>query len=57
MWMPTTILINGQLIPFADAKLHPLSLAVTYATTVFEGLRRLIGANASDGWSTPRPRG
>jgi branched-chain amino acid aminotransferase len=39
MWMPTTILINGQLIPFADAKLHPLSLAVTYATTVFEGLR------------------
>jgi branched-chain amino acid aminotransferase len=32
-------MMNGELLPFAEAKLHPLSLAVTYATTVFEGLR------------------
>ncbi len=32
-------MMNGKLLPFADAGLHPLSLAVTYATTVFEGLR------------------
>lgn len=39
MWQPTTIMMDGELMPFADARLHPLSLAVTYATTVFEGLR------------------
>jgi branched-chain amino acid aminotransferase len=39
MWSAKTIMMNGELLPFADAKLHPLSLAVTYATTVFEGLR------------------
>jgi branched-chain amino acid aminotransferase len=39
MWTPRTIMMNGELLPFAEAKLHPLSLAVTYATTVFEGLR------------------
>ena len=32
-------MMDGELMPFADAKLHPLSLAVTYATTVFEGIR------------------
>jgi branched-chain amino acid aminotransferase len=32
-------MMNGELLPFEDARLHPLSLAVTYATTVFEGLR------------------
>jgi branched-chain amino acid aminotransferase len=32
-------MMNGELLPFDDAGLHPLSLAVTYATTVFEGLR------------------
>ncbi len=32
-------MMNGELLPFAEAKLHPMSLAVTYATTVFEGLR------------------
>ncbi|MCU0757890.1 MAG: hypothetical protein MUF07_01640, partial [Steroidobacteraceae bacterium] len=31
--------MNGRLLPFAEAAIHPLSLAVTYATTVFEGLR------------------
>lgn len=39
MWEPTTIMMDGELMPFADARLHPMSLAVTYATTVFEGLR------------------
>ena len=39
MWQPKIIMMNGDLMPFDDAHLHPLSLAVTYATTVFEGLR------------------
>jgi branched-chain amino acid aminotransferase len=39
MWQPRLIMMDGELMPFADARLHPLSLAVTYATTVFEGLR------------------
>lgn len=39
MWQPTTIMMDGELMPFADARLHPMSLAVTYATCVFEGLR------------------
>ena len=39
MWQPKLIMMDGELMPFADAKLHPLSLAVTYATTVFEGIR------------------
>jgi len=42
MWKPTTIMMNGNLMPFAEASLHPLSLAVTYATTVFEGLRAYL---------------
>lgn len=39
MWEARTIMMDGELMPFAEARLHPLSLAVTYATTVFEGLR------------------
>ena len=39
MWQPTRIMVDGELVPFADAAVHPLSLAVAYATTVFEGLR------------------
>jgi branched-chain amino acid aminotransferase len=39
MWQPRIIMMDGELMPFADAKLHPMSLAVTYATTVFEGIR------------------
>lgn len=39
MWEPRLIMVNGELIPFADAHVHPLSLAVAYASTVFEGLR------------------
>ncbi|SVD13966.1 uncharacterized protein METZ01_LOCUS366820, partial [marine metagenome] len=36
MWKSDIIMMNGELMPFADAHIHPLSLAVTYATTVFE---------------------
>ena len=30
---------EGDLVPFADARIHPLSLSVAYATTIFEGVR------------------
>lgn len=39
MWQPKQIMMNGELMPLEDARLHPLSLAVTYAATVFEGVR------------------
>jgi branched-chain amino acid aminotransferase len=39
MWQARTIMMNGELMPFEQASIHPLSLAVTYACTVFEGLR------------------
>ncbi|VTU25642.1 Branched-chain-amino-acid aminotransferase [Variovorax sp. PBL-H6] len=39
MWTPEWVLSDGEIIRHADARIHPLSLAVTYATTVFEGLR------------------
>lgn len=39
MWQPKRILVDGALIPFADARVHPLSVAFAYATTVFEGIR------------------
>ena len=39
MWKNDIIMMNGELMPFEDAGIHPLSLAMTYATTVFEGLR------------------
>jgi branched-chain amino acid aminotransferase len=39
MWAPKVLVQNGTLVPWADARLHPLSLAVTYATCVFEGIR------------------
>ena len=39
MWQPTQIMMNGELLPFAAARIHPLALAVTYAATVFEGIR------------------
>jgi branched-chain amino acid aminotransferase len=39
MWQPKQIMMNGELMPFADASLHPMALAVTYAATVFEGIR------------------
>ncbi|MBM3355333.1 MAG: branched-chain amino acid aminotransferase [Betaproteobacteria bacterium] len=39
MWQAKVIMQNGELMPFLDARVHPLSLAVAYAITVFEGLR------------------
>ena len=39
MWQSRIIMQNGDLLPYADARIHPMSLGMTYATTVFEGLR------------------
>src|SRR3954467_14765598 len=39
MWEPRVIMQNGKLMPYAEARVHPMSLAMTYATSVFEGLR------------------
>ena len=39
MWQPSVIMQNGELLPYAEARVHPMSLAMTYATAVFEGLR------------------
>jgi branched-chain amino acid aminotransferase len=39
MWEPRVIMQNGELLPYAEARVHPMSLAMTYATAVFEGLR------------------
>jgi branched-chain amino acid aminotransferase len=47
MWTPEWVVSDGEIIRYADARVHPLSLAVTYATTVFEGLRAY--RNPADG--------
>lgn len=39
MWQANFILQNGQVIPYTDAKVHPMSLGMTYATALFEGMR------------------
>lgn len=39
MWQAKVIMVNGELMPFAEARVHPLSLGMAYAATVFEGLR------------------
>lgn len=31
--------MNGQLVPYSDAKVHVLAPAITYGATVFEGIR------------------
>jgi branched-chain amino acid aminotransferase len=33
------IYLNGDIVPFEEAKIHILSVGITYAATVFEGLR------------------
>jgi len=33
------IYLDGEIVPFQDAKIHILSVGITYAATVFEGLR------------------
>jgi len=38
-WTPRYLIQNGAMIPWADGRLHPHSMAVTYAATVFEGIR------------------
>ena len=41
--MPETpakyIYLDGKIVPFEDANIHVLSVGLTYAATVFEGLR------------------
>ena len=39
MWQAHTIIHNGQPLPFAEARIHPLALGVAYGVAVFEGLR------------------
>lgn len=39
MTQPKYILLNGEAVPFAEAKIHVLAPAITYAATVFEGIR------------------
>jgi branched-chain amino acid aminotransferase len=39
MWQARTIIHNGQAIPFAEARIHPLALGVAFGIAVFEGLR------------------
>ena len=34
-----SMILNGRLVPFAEARIHCLAPAVTYAANVFEGLR------------------
>ncbi|MBU8539015.1 branched-chain-amino-acid transaminase [Falsiroseomonas tokyonensis] len=47
MWQAHTIIHNGTAMPFAEARLHPLSVAVAYGVAVFEGLRAY--RNPADG--------
>ena len=39
MWQAKQIIQNGRLMPWDEARLHPLSVAVAYACCVFEGMR------------------
>jgi branched-chain amino acid aminotransferase len=39
MWQPKIILQNDKLLRYEQASVHPMSLGMTYATAVFEGLR------------------
>lgn len=38
-WSAKFMIQNGKLIPWAEGHIHPHALAVTYAATVFEGIR------------------
>ena len=39
MATPKYLSLDGKVVPYADAKIHILAPAVTYGSTVFEGLR------------------
>ncbi|NKE46390.1 branched-chain amino acid aminotransferase [Roseomonas frigidaquae] len=47
MWTADTIIHNGTAMPFAEARLHPLSVGVAYGVAVFEGMRAY--RNPADG--------
>ena len=36
---PKYISMNGEIVPFAEAKIHTLTPGVKYGTAVFEGVR------------------
>src|SRR5713226_5223115 len=36
---PQYLSMNGEIVPFADAKIHTLAPAVKYGAAVFEGIR------------------
>src|SRR5207248_10923986 len=36
---PKYLSMNGEIVPFADAKIHSLTPGVKYGTAVFEGIR------------------
>ena len=36
---PTYLLMNGELVPYGEARVHVLTTALKYGATVFEGLR------------------
>jgi branched-chain amino acid aminotransferase len=50
MWQPTRILVNDELVSFESAGVHPLSLGMAYATTVFEGIRAYRDPDSGTLW-------
>lgn len=39
MSRPRLLMMNGRLIPYADARVHVLSTAMKYAASVYEAMR------------------
>ena len=37
--LPTYMIVNGEIIPYADGTLHLMSPAARYGLNVFEGMR------------------
>ncbi len=44
------IVMNGEAVPYADARIHVLAPAITYAATVFEGIRAYWDAERGTMW-------
>src|SRR3954471_8873028 len=45
---PTYLLMNGELVAYADAKVHVLTTALKYGACVFEGLRAYWNADQGE---------
>jgi hypothetical protein len=52
---PGVIWMDGQFVPWADAKLHVLSHGLHYASSVFEG-ERAYGASSASTFLIPQRR-